>query len=67
MHRKILPQASFLALLMTAIVMLGCPQPSDPLEAPGPYDVYTEPATIPNPARWLSKERCPSLTIGQED
>jgi len=36
-------------LLALFPMVVGCPQPKDPLEEPGPYDVYLERVSMPNP------------------
>lgn len=48
MHGKILISLG-LPLVLLSAALAGCPPPLDPLEAPGPYDVYAEALSVPNP------------------
>jgi dienelactone hydrolase len=49
MHRRTGFAASLSIVLAGLFLLVGCPPPPDPLEQPGPYDVYRLKITVPNP------------------
>jgi pimeloyl-ACP methyl ester carboxylesterase len=49
MRRNVLPATAALFFLLVPLLTTGCQTATDPLEKPGPYDVYTQVISVTNP------------------